>query len=194
MKKTLLLFSMAFVTSMASARVINVPSQPVSPFADTEASTNVVIHTGRTDVREVKIHLQLTGTAYNDLEIGFGTDANTNGVLDVEEVETVYDWRGGRYFIENTRTWDRFETEAAYNALCGVIDIHLTHGQDFTPASFTATCGGETAFVRLSTTPPPGWLFRNSWNMARIVRRGAGTPSEWVRCEVGYNFFYIKLR
>ena len=41
----------------ASARTILVPAQPVSPYADTEVSTNVVIQTGRTDVRDVNIRL-----------------------------------------------------------------------------------------------------------------------------------------
>ena len=156
----------------ASARTILVPAQPVSPYADTEVSTNVVIQTGRTDVRDVKIRLQLDGTPTNNLEIAFGCDANTNGVLDVSEIET----------------------EAALNALCGVLDVHLEHGPDFAPRRFTATCGGETAFSDLSTTPPPAWLFRNRWNMARVVRRGAGTPSEWVRCDVRHNSFALKVR
>ena len=49
------------------ARTILVPTQPVSPYADTEVSTNVVIQTGRTDVRDVKIRLQLDGTPTNNL-------------------------------------------------------------------------------------------------------------------------------
>ena len=80
----------------AFARTIVVPTQPVSPYADTEISTNVVIQTGRTDVRDVKIRLQLDGTPTNNLEIAFGCDANTNGVLDVSEIETVYGWRARR--------------------------------------------------------------------------------------------------
>ncbi len=190
-----MLFSLAVLADVASARVIDVPLQAVSPsFADTEVSTNLVIHPSRTDVREVKIHLQLIGTEYNDLEIGFGRDVNTNGVLDVEEIETVYGWRGGRYFIENVRGWERIETEAANNDRRGVIDIHLTHGPDFMPKSFEATCGGEVAFAEFSTKPPPVWLFRNNWNMARVVRRGVGTSGEWVRCEVEYASFFIILR
>ena len=176
------------------ARAILVPTQPVSPYADTEVSTNVVIQTGRTDVRDVKIRLQLDGTPTNNLEIAFGCDANTNGVLDVSEIETVYGWRAGRYFVENVRVWERIEAEAAVNALCGVLDVHLEHGPDFAPRRFTATCGGETAFAGLSTTPPPAWLFRNGWNMARVVRRGAGTPSEWVRCDIKHNSFAIRVR
>ncbi len=194
MKKLSLLFFVMATTGIASARVMNIPTQPMSPFADTEVSTNLVIHPSRTDVRDVKIHLQLSETAYNDLEIGFGRDVNTNGVLDVEEIETVYGWRGGRYFIENTRTWDRFETEAAYNAHHGVVDIHMVLDSNSALTSFTATCGGQTAFPSLAATPSPAWLYRNNWKLMRIVRRGAAAPSEWVRCEVGYNFFVIKLR
>ena len=176
------------------ARTILVPTLPVSPFADTEVSTNVVIHESRTDVRNVRIHFQLEGTPTNNLEVAFGCDANTNGVLDVSEIETVYGWRGGRYFIENVRAWERIETPAAATALCGVIDIQLHNDKHFVPRSFAATCGGEPAFANLSTTPPPAWLFRNEWNMVRVIRRGAGTPSEWVRCDVRHNSFAIRVR
>ena len=176
------------------ARTILVPTLPVSPFADTEVSTNVVIHEGRTDVRNVQIHFQLEGTPTNNLEVAFGCDANANGVLDVSEIETVYGWRGGRYFIENVRAWERIETPAAATALCGVIDIQLHNDKHFVPRSFAATCGGEPAFANLSTTPPPAWLFRNEWNVVRVIRRGAGTPSEWVRCDVRHNSFAIRVR
>jgi len=176
------------------ARTILVPTQPVSQFADTEVSTNVVIHESRTDVRNVQINFQLEGTPTNNLEIAFGCDANTNGVLDVSEIETVYGWRGGRYFIENVRAWGRIETPASASALCGVIDIQLQNDKHFVPKSFAATCGGESAFAGLSTTPPPAWLFRREWNIVRVVRRGAEPPSEWVRCDVRHNSFAIKVR
>lgn len=191
----LVVFSLvaALMVLPVSARQITIPAQPVSPYADTEVSTNVVLQTSRSDVREVKLHLQLEGTPTNDLEVAFGRDVNTNGVLDVSEVETVYGWRGGRYFIENVRTWKRFETEAAVNATCGVIDVQLKNDRNYVPALFTASCGDETAFQDFSTSPP-AWLFRREWNMMRVVRRGASVPPEWVRCSVGYEFFYIHLR
>ena len=52
----------------ASARTIPVPTQPVSPFADTEVSTNVALHLCRTDARDVQLHIQLDGTATNNLD------------------------------------------------------------------------------------------------------------------------------
>ena len=192
--KTLLLVVGIFFMAAAFAKQIIIQTQPVSPFADTEVSTNVVIHESRTDVRNVQIHFQLEGTPTNNLEIAFGCDTNTNGVLDVSEIETVYGWRGGRYFIENVRAWERIETPAAASALCGVIDIQLQHDKHFVPKSFAATCGGESVFAGLSTMPPPAWLFKREWNIVRVVRRGVGTPSERVRCDVRHNSFAIKVR
>ena len=193
MRKLSLLFCVIVMTGIASARVISVPTQPVSPYADTEVSTNIVVHTGRTDAREVKLHLELEGTSTNDLEVAFGCDVNMNGVLDISEVETVYGWRGGRYFIENVREWNRGETEAAGNASCGVFDVQLKNDRNYAPELFTATCGTERAFLDFGTNPP-AWLFRKEWNMMRVVRRGAEPMTEWVRCTVDHEFFYIHLR
>ena len=177
-----------------AARHVVVPTMPVSPFADTEVSTNIVLHASRTDTREFGIHIQLAGTPTNDLEVAFGRDTNTNGVLDVQEIDTVYGWRGGRYFIENVRAWERIEAEAATNALSGVVDIQLRNDAQTVPKRFTATCGGVAAFPEMATTPPPSWLFREEWDMVRVTRRGAGVPSEWVRCDIEYASFAIRLR
>ena len=64
--KTLLLVVGAFFASAAFARQIVIPTLPVSPFADTEVATNVVIHGSRTDVRDVQISVAMqTQTAYS---------------------------------------------------------------------------------------------------------------------------------
>ena len=191
----------------ASARTIVVPTQPVSPYADTEVSTNCVLHRSRIDARTFDVHFQFEGTPTNNLEVAFGRDSNTNGVLDVQEIDTVYGWRGGRYFIENVRAWERIETVAATNALCGVIDIHLENDAELVPRRFTATCGispeqseprqrslegCEAAFTQFATPSP--WLFRRDWTLMKVTRRGVGVPSEWIRCDIGYNCFTIRIR
>jgi hypothetical protein len=180
-------------SAFAVARVV-VPLLSVSQFADTEVSTNFAINASRSDVWQMDLHLQLEGTPTNDLEVAFGRDVNTNGVLDVEEIETMYGWRGGRYFIENVNAWERIEEEAATNALCGVCDIHLENNSSVVPRRFAATCGGVAAFASLSVNPTPAWLFRREWNMVRVVRRGAGISPEWVRCDIEYQSFSIRLR
>lgn len=191
-----------------AGRSIVVPAFPTSIFADTEVSTNIVLHGRRTDTWKVDLHIQLAGTPTNDLEVAFGRDVNTNGVLDIEEIETMYGWRGGRYFIENVPAWERIESEAATNALCGVCDIHLENNSSVVPRRFAATCGISperseprqrslegcvATFSELAATPPPAWLFREGWDMVRVTRRGAGVPSEWVRCDIEYASLAIRL-
>ncbi|MBQ3807517.1 MAG: hypothetical protein II840_06120 [Kiritimatiellae bacterium] len=188
----MLVILLAF-SAFAGARVA-VSSLPISQFADTEVFTNIVLHGRRTDTWKVDLHIQLAGTSTNDLEVAFGRDVNTNGVLEVEEIETMYGWRGGRYFIENVPAWERIEEEAATNALCGVCDIHLDNNSSVVPRRFAATCGGVAAFGGLATTPSPAWLFRREWDMVRVVRRGAGISSEWVRCDIEYQSLSIRLR
>ena len=174
------------------ARVAVAPME-VSPYLDTEVSTNVAINTWRSDARQVGIRLQLEGTPTNNLEVAFGRDANRNGVLDMCEVDAVYGWRGGRYFVENVRGWERFESESA-SGQCDVCSFRIGNDRDVTPRGFSAVCDGAAAFAELASAPPPAWLYRREWDCMRVTRRGVGTPSGWIRCDIEYEFFRISIR
>lgn len=191
--KLVLIYLAFFVALPLCAREINVPTQPISPYADTEVSTNLILNASRHDVKELGINLLFNGTPSNNFEVAFGQDTNTNGVLDVEEIDTTYGWRGGRYFIENVTGWNRIEEDAISGSTNGVMDIKVEVGANFTPTTFTAICDGEPAFEALSTQPPQ-WLYRGHWNLMRVVRRGAEPTSEWIRCTVDYNFVLIMVR
>ena len=73
----------------AGARVAVAPME-VSPYLDTEVSTNVAINTWRSDARQVGIRLQLEGTPTNNLEVAFGRDATfvANGAENSDAVNT----------------------------------------------------------------------------------------------------------
>ena len=174
------------------ARVAVAPME-VSPYLDTEVSTNVAINTWRSDARQIELKLQLEGTPTNNLEVAFGRDANRNGVLDMCEVDTVYGWRGGRYFVENVRGWERFESESA-SGQCGVCSFRIRNDRDVTPRGFSAVCDGAAVFAELASAPPPAWLYRREWDCMRVTRRGVGTPSGWIRCDIEYEFFRISIR
>ena len=174
------------------ARVAVAPME-ASPYLDTEVSTNVAINTWRSDARQVGIRLQLEGTPTNNLEVAFGRDANRNGVLDMCEVDTVYGWRGGRYFVENVRGWERFVSESA-SGQCGVCSFRIRNDRDVTPRGFSAVCDGAAIFAELASAPPPAWLYRREWDCMRVTRRGVGTPSGWIRCDIEYEFFRISIR
>lgn len=189
------LFSIFMVMAAAvSARTILVPAQPVSEFADTEVSTNIVLHASRTDTREFGIHIQLAGTPTNNLSLCFGRDVNTNGVLDVGEIETVYGWRAGRYFVEDVVGWRVYESPVTNAAKAASAEFRVENAADGTPRRFVATCAGASAFPGLPSGQPPDWLFRREWDMMRVVRRGAGAASEWVWCDVGHGYFHVRVR
>ncbi len=186
--------SLAFVVALPlCAREINVSTQPESPYADTEVSTNLVLNASRTDVKELKLNLLFNGTYSNNFEVAFGRDSNTNCVLDVEEIETTYGWRGGRYFVEDVSGLDRIEETAISSSTNGVMDIKVEIGANFAIKSVSAICDGVPAFEALSTEPPQ-WLYKGHWNMMRVARRGAEPTSEWIRCTVNYNHVLILLR
>ena len=113
----------AAISAGAFARTVIVPSLPVSPYADTEVSTNIPIN--KADIGYSDLNFRLNGTPTNDLELAFGTDANTNGVLDAEEVETRFGWSGGRYFVENARTWEMFDGGASGQSQNFSVNLHL---------------------------------------------------------------------
>lgn len=179
---------------VAMARTIEVPSLPPSIYLDSEVSTNIAMHVNRHDTRNFSMHLQLEGAPSNALEIAFGCDADMNGLLESDEVETVYGWRGGRYVIENAKEWDRLESDSDSTNATQTLDIQISNDSCLSPRVFSVKCGDMPAFDSLADNSPPSWLFRASWDTVRVTRRGVGTPSDWVRCDIEYQSFAIHVR
>ncbi len=194
MRRIALLAGVVALSGIVIARTVCVTTQPVSPFADTEASTNVSIRRTGAGIRDFRLHLRLDEALESSLEVGFGRDADGDGALDTGEIETVYGLRDGLCLIENVRTWERLEEKTAFGPRRGAVDIRLRLDTNSVPVGFTATCGGGAAFASLSSSPPPAWLFRREWDVMRVVRRGAGAQGESVRCESSRESFTVRLR
>ena len=60
---------------------IEVLPQPVSPFADTEVTTNISFGAANGHVRYLELAFALDGCASNCVQVAFGHDANGDGVL-----------------------------------------------------------------------------------------------------------------
>ena len=176
-----------------AARHIEILPMPASEFVDTEVSTNIVLRARDFKVREMSLRIQLDGTPTNDLEVAFGCDSNTNGLLDAAETDVVYGWRAGRYFIENVREWERLETGSVDNQTSCVFDVLLHNSDGVSPKLFAAECGGIPAFGELSSNLPQ-WLFRREWNMMRAVRRGGGGAFGWIECDVDNHPMIVRMR
>ena len=192
--KSCVLFALAAAGAFALRAVeFTVTQMPVSPFADTEVSTNMAIN--KADINYADLKFRFDGTPTNNLELAFGTDANTNGVLDAEEVETRFGWRGGRYFIENARTWERFDSESVTGTQSLSVELHLdirTSPQQV--RRITVAGAGASAFAGLVSERPPAWIWRREWNLMRVTRRGTEPPSDWLYYKAANFGFSIRLR
>lgn len=177
----------------ASAWTVHVPTMPVSPFADTEVSTNIPIN--KADISYSDLNFRFDGTPTNNLELAFGTDVNTNGVLEAEEVGARFGWRAGRYFIENTLTGDLFDGESLNPSQSFSVDLHLEVRYSSQQVRKVAVSGVNAAeFGALATNVPPAWIWRREWNLMRATRRGMEPPSDWIEYSASHRGFAIRLR
>lgn len=184
MTRSILCVVVAAVSIGASARTVVVPAMPVSPCADTEVSTNVAINKAQISYSDLEFHF--SGTPTNNLELAFGTDANTNGVLDAEEVETRFGWRNapaplgvgladerseelsqsesrksprGRYFIENALTCESFDSDAIAGSQSLSVELHLDIRSSPQQVRRIAVAGvNASAFAGILSGRPPAWL------------------------------------
>jgi hypothetical protein len=88
------------------------PVLPLVANADTETVTNVAFTVWEKGLREFRFDLEFTGTASNNVEMAFGTDADGNGELSDGEVSVLAGWDCGELFIANNATDEHF-TEAS---------------------------------------------------------------------------------
>ena len=193
MKFMVSVLAMFVASSVALANSFVLPPQGVSAFIDTEISTNVVLHTlddgpGR---KILDLSLSIDGTASNCLQVAFGLDLNGNGVLEPSETDTVYGWRGGRYFVEDVRSWNRIVSSESESG--GAFAVHVEADREYRYKRGSLTCGGESAFVDLVASRPD-WLLRPRWNLARVTRRGEGLSTDWVRCELSTRGLVLSIR
>ena len=177
----------------ASAWTAHVPTMPVSPFADTEVSTNIPIN--KADISYSDLNFRFDGTPTNNLELAFGTDENTNGVLEAEEVGARFGWRAGRYFIENALTGDLLDGESANPSQSFSVDLHLEVRYSSQQVRKVAVSGVNAAeFGTLATNVPPAWIWRREWNLMRATRRGTEPPSDWLYYKASNLGFAIRVR
>ena len=179
----------------AFARTIVVPPQPVSPYADTEVSTNIPFSVSSEHAREIEMRFALDGCMSNCVQVAFGKDVDGDGVLGVDEAETLYGWRNGRYFAESVRDGIRIEEPAADPpaASCSfAIDLLLS--KNLAPRSFSATNSLGVAVLTNLSASAQNWLYRPEWDTMRVTRRGPGLPAEWFVCDIASHFMHMRFR
>lgn len=193
MKIGLSSLAMLVASCVAHANSFVLPSQGGSSFADTEISTNIVLRTldGGRGRKVLDLSLSIEGTASNCLQVAFGRDLNENGVLEPSETETVYGWRGGRYFVEDVRSWNRIVSPEVEPG--GSFAVHVEADEECHFRRGSLVCGGCAAFADLIAARPD-WLLCPRWNLVRVTRRGSVAPSDWVECGLSTRGLVLSFR
>ena len=166
---------------------------PRSGFADAGASTNIVF-AASTLPGAVAFSLEFVPSPTNNVEIALGMDTDGNGVLSAEEERLTIGWDCGRWFV---RKGENAEDEYAYTATADgtakVFSWRLTTMRGGVPSRLVASVDNTAVFSDLSDNPPR-WLYDTSWNMARVVVRGAGVEVSVapVKVSVAGTVFYMR--
>lgn len=166
---------------------------PLSVFADTEVSTNMVINKSHIDYSD--LNFVFNGTPTNNFELAFGTDINTNGILEAEETETRFGWRSGKCFIENALSGDVFVCPISNSSLNFSVNMHLEVWCSSQQVCSMKVSGvNASAFVAMFSNVPPSWMWRRDWNLMRATRRGTDLPSDWIEYRAAHRGFIIRIK
>ena len=167
---------------------------PVSEFADTEFTTNILFNTRRVKTDTLHIDLYLESTSSNNIQIAFGTDSNKDGILSFDETSTIYGWNIDRYFIEDVIRGVRYEdipdTPRVWRENFHVFINMNKRGR---PIVFMAEVERVRVFNDLSLYVP-SWLYNHNWDILKITRRGAEPPSEWTSVGCAFKYMYITIK
>ena len=165
--------------------------QPV--FADAGASTNIAFAASSMP-GAVTFSLEFTPSPTNNVEIAIGTDADGNGVLSTEEERLTIGWDCGSWFVrKGENAEDEYSYTATADGTAKVLSWKMTTMRGGVPSRLVATVDGTAVFSELSASPPR-WLYDTSWNLARVVVRGAGVEGSVapVKVSVAGTVFYMR--
>ena len=168
-----LLFAMFWLfAAHAATHIVLPPAQ----HADTETTTNVPFAMGANGRHTFRFALSFAGTPSNNVEVAFGADSDSNGILSSSETELVVGWDCGRWFLWDFATGTRHWSEPPG---VGSHRLDWTTALDSTNAAtrIAAVFDGGKLFTTITDTMQP-WLHNPSWNIMRLTGRGTDELEE----------------
>ena len=152
------------VFAQTDALSVDVPN--LSSYADTEATTNVVFNAGDSDDRLFRLSLELNATTGNNISVEFGTDSNTNGVLDHAEIDAAVGWDSGAWFYLDHVTGAEAHVARAEGRRR--LNWELTMDPHKAAKSIEATDADGVVFIGALAAS----MFNPEWNLMQVTARG----------------------
>ena len=167
----------------ATAARVELPSVPGAEWADTESETNVVFCAGAAKDDKWEFSIELDAAQDNCVEVVFGTDADGDGALGIEEGEFSVGWDCGEWFVRDRKTGSTLREECA----AGRRRLQWTVSID----SMRRVKSWEGNVFHCDA---PKSCFSPAWNMARVVAGGASPVGERITSLVCAQGFSVRVR
>ena len=186
-----LLLLLPTMSALASSSVpVSLPSVV---HADTETTTNVAFAAGIPYSGKFALALECLATPSNNVQVAFGTDANANGVLDLEETELLTGWDCGARFVQQGHDAARLTAPATPTNDMGSLSWNIRLSSTGVPRTATFNGNGVPLFADVAAMHP-NWLYSRSWNMLRLMGRGLDASGESFEVAILPDGFTIILR
>ena len=163
----------------------------VSPFADTEISTNVQLAVWEKNLKHFEFNLAFLATPSNNVQVSFGMDEDGDGRLSAREERFVMGWDCGEWFARSA-AGSASSPPASADAQKTLRCVFATH-PDGRLKSFSVLDGETPMFDSLAASPPGG-IYDARWNMARLVARGVGDHVSRFFAKTTPEGFYFFLK
>lgn len=176
------------ITYSASAASIELPRVSEAYFSDTEASTNVIFELANMKGTWFGIVLNINAETNNTIAVEFGTDKDQDGQLSRNEIDLSLGWMCGHIFLRerNFNTGITRDVKSGHHKFEWLFRINENNVHN----RLMLTDGTSLLLDHTSLNIPVNL----SWNLVRIVRRGALQGSENISYSRFYPPFIIRVR
>ena len=179
------------ILSCAGAAPVEIGTLPQWVYADTEVSTNCPMHLLRNPVEDVRFSLEFVGGESNNVEVAFGCDVNTNGVLELSERGLSVGWDCGSWFLRGLD---------GETLLCEPVTTNAEKHLGF--SLHVSGCRAKRLACRENDVmlewnlgaAVPSWMFDPQWNMVRLAVRGVDGNCESFAATVTIDGTTIRIR
>ena len=191
MKLAITMIITAFALQSLSATVMSGPLPPCE-FADTETATNHPFSTLRPGSQILSFQISLLASPSNNVGVAIGRDTNEDGELSVDETALVVGWDCGEWIMRSGE-FDGFLSAVPATGNVNktlVWELYETDGRIW---FLIATENGRAIDFGIAGSIP-AWTFSDSWDLVRLVARGADEGGESFVAKFTANGTSIRLR
>ena len=191
MKLAITMIITAFALQSLSATVMS-GSLPPCEFADTETATNHPFSTLRPGSQILSFQISLLASPSNNVGVAIGRDTNEDGELSVDETALVVGWDCGAWIMRSGE-FDGFLSAVPATGNVNKTLVWKLYETDGRIWCLIATENGRAIDFGIAGSIPT-WTFSDSWDLVRLVARGADEGGESFVAKFTANGTSIRLR